>query len=145
MKTHHLPKFLKKIPTSMAVITLLAFGVLAMAGILDCANPMMRNQMAMAGTHEPMVDCIPGQTCGMDLSTHIRIWQGMVTTNLTAFSFFAALLVIGFLLVRSTVVFIPEIVSAISRYQRQHYESKLYNYFTFMFARGILQPKLYAC
>ena len=75
----------------------------------------------------------------------------MITTNLTAnfFGLFAGLLMVGIITLFGIFVKISttEISSPLSRYiyyERDHRESKLYNFLMRIFAAGILQPKLFA-
>jgi len=111
----------------------------------------MQNQMTTDGPHQIMTDCVPNQNCGMNINQHIDIWQSMITTNLTAnfFGLFAGLLMVGIITLFGIFVKISttEISSPLSRYiyyERDHRESKLYNFLMRIFAAGILQPKLFA-
>ncbi len=149
MNTSQFPKLLRRVPKFITGLTLLAFATLVFMGIFDCANPIMQSQMSMDGSAHAMTDCIPGKNCGMDINTHIEIWQGMIMTNLPAtfFSFFATLLMAAFVWGMCKIVITPEASPLTDRYlyyDRDHRESKLYNYFIHIFSRGILQPKLFA-
>lgn len=133
----------------MVRLTLLAFIVFIFFGVFDCTNLIMRSQMSMESPNHFMSDCIPGQNCGMDINTHISIWQGMTTMNLnTDFSSLIASILIAALVFGIYKMFLmPQTSLRISRYlyyDRDHRESTLYNYFVHIFSNGILQPKRFA-
>lgn len=149
MNTRQMPKLLRRIRSYLAGLALLAFFVLVFMGIFNCTNPIMQSQMSTGEPHSFLADCMPGENCGMDLNKHIEIWQAMITTDLnTSFSGLVASLIIGFFVVGickrvwSPQIFLPS--TQYLYYDRDHRESKLYNYFIHIFSSGILQPKLFA-
>ncbi|MEK7623388.1 MAG: hypothetical protein AAB408_01830 [Patescibacteria group bacterium] len=144
---NQLPILPRRIYKFVTGATLLAFLALVLLGLFDCANSIMRSRMAGGESHQTMVDCVPGKDCGMDITTHISIWQGMTTTNLTAnFSgLLMVLLMIGFIFVAAVLSLqASSLISRFLYYDRHHPEHRLYNYFIDIFSSGILQPKLFA-
>lgn len=138
-----------RIPKFLTGLTLLAFLVLVFMGLFDCTNPMMRNQMVAEQAPHSMMNCVIGKDCGMNINKHISIWQSMITAILnTNFSNFLTILLISTFIFGICKILITHpnysLASRYLYYQRDHRESRLYNYFIHIFSRGILQPKLFA-
>lgn len=138
-----------RIPRFVTVTTLVTFFALVFVGIFDCANGIMRGYMNTDVSSHAMADCAPGEQCGMDINTHIQVWQGMIAANMPVsfVNLFSALLFAAFVLGICRISVTPHTASSISRYlyyDRDHRESKLYNHFIDIFSSGILQPKLFA-
>lgn len=145
------PNF-RKVPRLFAGVTILGFSLVIFLGVLNCQNPIMQSEMGMSGggaQHHSMADCIPGQDCGMDINEHLSIWQSMFLTNLNTnfLILLAGLIVVGLGLAIFKTPLTAQITSLTSRYlyyERDHQDSKLYNYFIQIFSSGIVAPKLYA-
>lgn len=144
-----LSKLLHKVPKCVTGVTILTFCSIIFIGIFDCANPIMASQMSTDETHAGLTDCIPGKNCGMDINTHIEIWQGMITANISTgfFDLLISLLMAAFILIiykirPSSLTFSR--YSPCRYYERNNRESKLYNHFVHIFSNGILQPKLFS-
>jgi len=149
MRRQRLNQFSHQLSKYITGLTLLTFVTLVFAGIFDCTNPIMQSQMNMEGPHQTMADCIPGKNCGMDINEHVNIWKATFTTTLTSnfLIFFFTLLIVSFAVGVSSMLFLRDPLALIQRYryyERDHRESKLYNYFVHIFSSGILQPKLFA-
>lgn len=148
MNLSSLTKLLRRLPKFTAGVALLSLVTLAGIGMYNCTNPIMQGQMKMGEQHT-MTDCAPGKNCGMDINKHLGIWQSMFTANFNSgwLNFFVSLLLVSFIIGIFKIWPAPEIYSRIARYlyyEREHPDSKLYNYFLRIFRNGILQPKLFA-
>lgn len=138
------PNFSKTFRSIFLVIFLTA----SFLGILDCKNPMMQSRMGMTGQQNSMGNCVPGKDYGMDLAMHLSVWQSGFTASLDSkifqlLSAVALLVIVGMWRILSIGYRTTTLISYL--YHKRHaLESKLYNYFLYIFARGILQPKLYA-
>lgn len=138
---------LSRLFASVFLIVLIATPFL---GIFDCTNPMMQSRMDSG--HHALADCVPGKDCGMDLDTHLSIWQASFTADfspstLRLFQSLAVAVLWGIAAGMFTIFpsfLLANLVSYFLYYKRHSLASKLYNYFLQIFARGILQPKLYA-
>lgn len=143
-------KLFVRVPKAIAKFTVLSFLTLMIFSIMDCTNFVMQSRIDLGGSaHRSMNDCITSKDCGMDINEHLNVWQGMITTNagVNFFSLFAAFLFAIIILHVSKLFSISHnslFLSHYLYYDRDHRESKLYNYFVSIFSSGILQPKLFA-
>ena len=140
-------KLFKRFPF-ITGLTFLAFIVLVFVGIFNCNSFMMQSQMGMEGLHHSMVDCIPGKNCGMDTNQHLSIWQSMFNANINSdFLTLFSTLFLALVVLKIYKSFLNQQVFSLAYrylyYERDHRNSRLYNYLLRVFAAGILQPKLY--
>lgn len=149
MNAEQFTKLFNRVPKFVTGLTILAFFALVVVGMFDCMNPIMQSQMSMEGSGHSKADCIPGKNCGMNISEHLSTWQSMFVANISSnlLNFFATLLMAGFVFGIYKLLSIPQISPLTVRYlyyERDHRDSKLYNYLVRIFASGIVQPKLFA-
>lgn len=135
-------------PKTFGSIFFVIFLTVSSIGILDCKNPIMQRHMGVMGQKDSsiMTNCVPGKNYGMDVATHVSIWQSMFTSlDFKIFQLLNAvvlLVIVGMWIMLSYGYRTKTFISYLY-YKRHTLESKLYNYFLHIFARGILHPKLY--
>jgi small-conductance mechanosensitive channel len=88
------------------------------------------------------------KVCPMDVAEHIAEWQRLLTVTpqqnlsllmLALMSFTAVLYILNHFIYLEYLF-----THYYQRYKREHPDISLFNYLNLIFARGILQPKLYA-
>lgn len=138
--------------------TAAVFILVSVFGIFICTNLFMNMAMpmeqAMESSHS--LNCVFGMNmaestlCPMSAVEHISSWQQFFTAVIPSdlLGLLALLLVIAVAVFSA--VFAPSSTSPpltvvrLALYYKQHWSIKLYNYFLHIFARGIIQPKIFA-
>ncbi|MDO8585168.1 MAG: hypothetical protein Q7R85_03580 [bacterium] len=136
----------KKFGKIVFILTAISFSWLAMFGLLHHMSEM-RMDSAMGGS------CLfNGQieVCAMNFSEHIALWQGMLVSSPQDVGLFGLLILAAVLAAvivfreKSFVEFSERAALRRRLYAKQHPQTGLFNLLTEVFARGILNPKIYA-
>ncbi len=108
------------------------------------------NQMGVDGSKNSCIFSVSSDSCAMNISEHITLWQGMtLSLPQNIIGIVGALLLLVTLALVSTFwrnslyLFSPHIFSRFKLYIKQHPQMKLFNYLKEIFSSGILNKKIY--
>ena len=135
---------IKNLKSALPQLLLAAVLSLSIFGVFFCTDIMMD----LGGTSMTMnSDChgMDQMGCPMGIDVHLTAWSNLLKATLADALFgliFLALFVCAQLI--GVIKFFAPTKNHYREYLLRHQKFKLYNYFTALFAAGIIQPKIFA-
>ncbi|OGY78634.1 MAG: hypothetical protein A3B74_04625 [Candidatus Kerfeldbacteria bacterium RIFCSPHIGHO2_02_FULL_42_14] len=143
MPHHTFGKYFSEI--LLTIVVLVSF-----LGMFVCrtalANAMSEDMTTTHHTTMSSCDIFVSKTCIMSIFEHLNNWTNTFVGIMNTSSMLLMFVLIGFYLGQKLTIFasrsIQRFLYYFRQYDRFHPDVGLYNFFTFFFAQGIIQPKI---